>query len=650
MTYSTGLALSALSFSSIVPGQAAAVATAITSGRAWLVNNFQGLGNETCTTAGGDPTSAYCGGWTYEGDPGRSDMSNTGFAMTGLKLTGGVPADLAAVNVGWNNNSQGDTTSNPTYSGSNNNGGGSYQPSEVSDLGGDFTSNANDTGSMLFSYADDGLTSADPRVQAAVQFGSDALDTYELQAHSATPGHTMVFNTSPTENGSCDPAAVGCTWGVGTGEGGFHYSMFTLSKALGSYISPDLTDPTNWYTKVADLLVHQQNGDGSWPFDPRDDFTTIFSTGLSVFSLGLVAVPPPPVLQVNAAGASSSCTQTFISWTNPNTPNYGGVWIQRSTTGFPTDPSMGTRVADVTAPGTTFTDTGLTKGTTYYYALFAHDQNGAAFAANGADTSATPVCAAGHFALGYRLQGHDGGVFDYGAAQFYGSLPGVETRGLVGSPIEATANTYDNGGYWLASSSGGVFAYGDAPFLGSLANTRLNGPIMGMAGTSDQNGYWMAGADGGVYAFGDARFYGSLGGLTLNAPIVGITGTPDNGGYWLVASDGGVFAFGDAKFLGSMGGQHLNSPIVGIGASPSGNGYWLAASDGGVFTYGDATFFGSMGGQHLNAPVVAIVPTPTGNGYWEMSSDGGVFAFGSAPFFGSATNIRLNQAITSAST
>ena len=51
-TYSTGLALSALSFSSIVPGQAAAVATAITNGRAWLVNNFQGLGNETCTTAG----------------------------------------------------------------------------------------------------------------------------------------------------------------------------------------------------------------------------------------------------------------------------------------------------------------------------------------------------------------------------------------------------------------------------------------------------------------------------------------------------------------------------------------------------------------------------------------------------------------------
>ena len=265
-------------------------------------------------------------------------------------------------------------------------------------------------------------------------------------------------------------------------------------------------------------------------------------------------------------------------------------------------------------------------------------------------SSPSPSPSPGHSALGYRLQGHDGGVFDYGASQFMGSLPGVETMGLVGSPIEATANTFDNDGYWLASSSGGVFAYGEAPFLGSLANTRLNAPIVGIAGTSDQKGYWMAAADGGVFGFGDAPFMGSLGGQKLNAPIVGISATPDNGGYWLVASDGGVFAFGDAKFLGSMGGKHLNAPVVGMASTPSGKGYWLVAADGGIFTYGDAAFDGSMAGQKLNAPVVAMVATPTGDGYWLMASDGGVFALGSAPFFGSATNIHLNQAITSAST
>jgi hypothetical protein len=255
----------------------------------------------------------------------------------------------------------------------------------------------------------------------------------------------------------------------------------------------------------------------------------------------------------------------------------------------------------------------------------------------------------GHSAIGYRLQGHDGGVFDFGQSLFLGSLPQVQTHGLVGSPIEATANTWDNGGYWLASSNGGVFTFGDAPFFGSLAGKSLVKPIVGVAGTTDMGGYWLAAADGGVFSFGDAQFYGSLGGKKLNSPIVGITPTPDSGGYWLVAADGGVFAFGDAVFQGSLGNKKLNAPIVGMAALPNGDGYWLVAADGGVFSFGNATFYGSMGGKKLNAPVVAIVAMPDGGGYWLMAADGGVFAFGDAPFLGSATSLHLNQSITSAS-
>jgi hypothetical protein len=255
-----------------------------------------------------------------------------------------------------------------------------------------------------------------------------------------------------------------------------------------------------------------------------------------------------------------------------------------------------------------------------------------------------------HFSVGYRLQGHDGGVFDYGESQFYGSLPGIQTNGLVGAPIEATANTFDNNGYWLAAADGSIFAYGDAPYLGGANGMHINGAIVGIAGTPDMQGYWLAGKDGGVYAYGDASFFGSMAGQALNAPIVGIAATPTGKGYWLVSADGGVYAFGDAGFFGSMGGQALNAPVVGIAASPTGMGYWLAGADGGVYAFGDAQFLGSMGGQALNAPVVAVVATPTGDGYWLMASDGGVFALGAAPFDGSATNIRLNQAITSAST
>jgi hypothetical protein len=322
-TYSTGLALAALSFSSTVPTTpASAVATAITNGRAYLANEFQGPPNTTCTTAGADPTSSYCGGWNYEAEFGRSDESNSGFAMTGLALTGGVPAAIKPLNIGWNNNVQADTTSNPTYAGSKNDGGAGYQPACASSCG-DFTSNANDSGTMAFSFADDGLTTADPRVQAALQFDTDVMDTYEKAAHSSVSAqHIMVFHTGATEDGSCDPSAAGCDWSLGSGEGGYHYSMFALSKGLGGFIAPNLSDGTNWYSKLADLLVDQQNTNttsaafGSWPDDLRDDFSPLFATGLAVFALGLVGVPPTPTptpsgIPVPTTGAAPDVTNAM---------------------------------------------------------------------------------------------------------------------------------------------------------------------------------------------------------------------------------------------------------------------------------------------------------------------------------------------------
>jgi hypothetical protein len=234
---------------------------------------------------------------------------------------------------------------------------------------------------------------------------------------------------------------------------------------------------------------------------------------------------------------------------------------------------------------------------------------------------------------GYWQVASDGGVFSYGAAPFYGSLPGL---GIHVSDIIGMARTPDDGGYWLVGSDGGVFAFGDAPYLGSLPGLGIHvGNIVGMAPTKSGSGYWLVGSDGGVFAFGDAGFYGSMGGKPLNAPVVSMAATPSGNGYWLAAADGGVFAFGDAPFYGSMAGQSLNAPVVDIQLTPSGKGYWLAAADGGVFAFGDAPFYGSVAGQPLNGRIDSMAPTPTGHGYWLNACDGGVFAFGDAPFYGS---------------
>jgi Tol biopolymer transport system component len=242
---------------------------------------------------------------------------------------------------------------------------------------------------------------------------------------------------------------------------------------------------------------------------------------------------------------------------------------------------------------------------------------------------------------GYWLAAADGGIFGYGAVDFFGSTGAIR----LAKPIVGMAASPTGRGYWLVASDGGIFAFGQGGFFGSTGALKLAQPIVGMAATPTGRGYWLVASDGGVFAFGDAGFFGSTGGVRLAQPIRGMAASPSGKGYWLVAADGGVFAFGDAAFSGSTGAIPLAQPIVGMAASPSGGGYWLAAADGGIFAFGDAGFFGSTGAIRLNRPIVGLSASPTGAGYWLVASDGGIFAFGDAAFSGSAGGLKLAQPI-----
>ena len=46
------------------------------------------------------------------------------------------------------------------------------------------------------------------------------------------------------------------------------------------------------------------------------------------------------------------------------------------------------------------------------------------------------------------------------------------------------AATPDGNGYWVAASDGGIFNYGDANFNGSQGGTLLNKPVVGVASAS----------------------------------------------------------------------------------------------------------------------------------------------------------------------
>jgi hypothetical protein len=123
---------------------------------------------------------------------------------------------------------------------------------------------------------------------------------------------------------------------------------------------------------------------------------------------------------------------------------------------------------------------------------------------------------------GYLLIGADGSAYPFGT-QSYGSVYSDGITGLYGShplaaPVVGGAPTPDGKGYWLVAKDGGVFNFGDAQFYGNTYTLGLTGlggshplaaPIVGMAATPDGQGYWLVAADGGIFTFGDAPFEGS---------------------------------------------------------------------------------------------------------------------------------------------
>lgn len=292
--YSTSLALIALSFAGDVPVDSDighSVADAKGKGRSYEIDNQQwDVGCETA--ANNDASHWYCGGWDYYA-LGRSeaDMSNTGFAVTALDLSGGIPDQQKQRNLIWQRHTQ-ELASNPGHSTNpgydDNDGCGSYRPFNQN-LG--HYSNANDTGSNLFGFAYDGVPGSDSGVKASIACSQAFLDVYEQSKDI----RTMAQHRAATLDAPCHQDDAGCNYKT-EGDGGYHYSLFAISKGLGQYIPANISDPANFYAKIADLLLSQQDSSdtatkGSWSIDGRDDGSTVMSTGFSIFALGRVGQP-----------------------------------------------------------------------------------------------------------------------------------------------------------------------------------------------------------------------------------------------------------------------------------------------------------------------------------------------------------------------
>lgn len=92
----------------------------------------------------------------------------------------------------------------------------------------------------------------------------------------------------------------------------------------------------------------------------------------------------------------------------------------------------------------------------------------------------------------------------------------INLTSLLPTPIEETAVAVTvprpQGGYIvLQTRDGGVFTYGGAPFFGSVPSRVPGGaPSVSATWTPSGNGYWILGTDGSIKEFGDAQWHGGL--------------------------------------------------------------------------------------------------------------------------------------------
>jgi hypothetical protein len=348
-------------------------------------------------------------------------------------------------------------------------------------------------------------------------------------------------------------------------------------------------------------------------------------TGTVTFTVGTTTLCTTGAL---VGGAASCSTSTAPVGTDTVTGTYSG------SSGFTASSSTTTLVVSTPPAAATSTPSPTSTTTTT------------------TTTTPAPGASSEH---GYWLVGSDGGIFTFGAAQFYGSTGALTLQ----RPVVGITPTANDGGYWLVASDGGIFSFGNAGYYGSIPGLgfapagstnpkRRNAPIVGMVPSADGAGYFMVASDGGVFAFGDAKFEGSCPGIGgCSGAAVAVMPDASGNGYWLVTATGHVYAFGDAVNYGAPGPQSV--AVTAAVRTNDGAGYWLLFANGVVAPYGDAAALGGPTGAvgGLN-PASAIFTTSDGGGYWIASANGSVYTYGDAPNDGSMAGQHLNGSIIAA--
>ncbi|HET8759669.1 MAG TPA: fibronectin type III domain-containing protein, partial [Nitrospiria bacterium] len=227
----------------------------------------------------------------------------------------------------------------------------------------------------------EGTTGSPPAYQSQL-----TIPWHETTAPTAPNG--LIAADHPNDDGGAvdlswtgvaDPDVAGYVLYRSTTSGGPYTRVNAYPSLVASYVDRSVSAGTFYY-----YVVRSYDTSGNESGNSNQASVTPLDT-----------LPPPAVIDFAAGdGADSGAT---LSWTNPVDPTLGEVLVARKTGGYPTghaDP-LAAVVYDSTTPvsggSVSFFDTGLTNGTTYYYAVYTRDAagnwNDATTPAGNADTA-----------------------------------------------------------------------------------------------------------------------------------------------------------------------------------------------------------------------------------------------------------------------